>query len=136
MKKNFDKKMLESALTVSGVFTILVCLALFLMANDPYLIYELGKTIKSGDLPAILFALIMGIVVLFVILSATLLSIAYYRKDKVEKTKKPRKKRKRLTKKVKAENKLDKEEGKKEEELKKEEPKKEKTVTKKADSKK
>lgn len=99
MKKKFDKKMLESALTMSGVFTVLICIILFLMANEPYLIYDVGKTIKTGDLPPIMFTISMGVIVLFFILCATLFSIAHYKVEKKvdDVSDKPKKKRKKKT---------------------------------------
>lgn len=107
MRKRMDKEMLKSALTMSGLFTLLVCIVLFLISNEPYLIYDVGKTIKTGDLPPIMFTIGMGLVVLFVVLSATLFSIAYYKRGDVtrdeEKIKKRVRKRRKIKKNVKAE---------------------------------
>lgn len=106
MKKKIDKNMLKSSITMSGAFTLLICVFLFLASNEPYLIYDVGKTIKTGDLHPITFTIGIGLVVLFFILSATLVSIAYYKNNGNEKrleTKKTPKKRKKMVKKAKIE---------------------------------
>lgn len=107
MRKKIDKKMIKSSVTMSGAFTLLICVFLFLASNEPYLIYDIGKTIKTGDLHPIMFTIGMGFVVLFFILSATLVSIAHYKNNDNEKkteVKKTPKKRKRVVKKTKTED--------------------------------
>ena len=38
---------------MSALFTILICITVYEAANEPYLIYDLGKAIKNGHLTPI-----------------------------------------------------------------------------------
>ena len=45
MYKKFDKNILKAGLVMSALFTILICITVYEAANEPYLIYDLGKAI-------------------------------------------------------------------------------------------
>lgn len=79
MFKNVDKNMLKSAVIMSLLFTVLICIAVYEIASEPYLIYDLGKVLKSGNLSPIKLTLGLTLPTLFLTLIVTLFSIAYYR---------------------------------------------------------
>ena len=79
MFKNVDKNMLKSAVIMSLLFTVLICIAVYEIASEPYLIYDLGKVLKGGSLSPIKLTLGLALPTLFLTLIVTLFSIAYYR---------------------------------------------------------
>ena len=104
MYKKFDKSMLKAGLIMSILFTILACITVYEVASEPYLIYDLGKAIKNGHLTP--FKLTLGFLfpLLFLSLTTSLFSIAYYKvcaDEEKEKPEKPVKKRRRKVKKEK-----------------------------------
>lgn len=100
MFRNVDKNMLKSAFVMSGLFTILICITVYEIASEPYLIYDLGKVLKNGNLTPVKLTFGLFLPVLFLTLVVTLFSIAYYKIEsgddlegkKIVKRKKRRKK--------------------------------------------
>ena len=105
MYKNFDKNILKAGLVMSFIFTVLVCITVYEVASEPYLIYDLGKAIKNGHLTPIKLTLGVLLPVLFLSITTTMFSIAYYKicvdEDNDKEEKKPIKKRRRKVKKEK-----------------------------------
>lgn len=99
MYKKFDKNILKAGLVMSALFTILICITVYEAANEPYLIYDLGKVIKNGHLTPIKLTLGVFLPVLFLSLTTTMFSIAYYKicveEDAEKEESKPIKKRRR-----------------------------------------
>lgn len=105
MYKKFDKNMLIASLAMSILFTILMCITVYEVASEPYLIYDLGKAIKNGHLTPLKLTFGVFLPVLFLSLTTTMFSIAYYKlcveSDIDKDEKKPIKKRRRKVKKEK-----------------------------------
>lgn len=105
MYKKFDKNILKAGLVMSILFTILICITVYEATSEPYLIYDLGKAIKNGHLTPLKLTFGVLLPVLFLSLTTTMFSIAYYKicvEDDMDKEeKKPIKKRRRKVKKEK-----------------------------------
>ena len=104
MYRKFDKSMLKASLMMSVLFSIVVCLTVYFVADDPYMLWDLAKVLKNGDLSPIKLTLGVALPILFLSIIITMFSIAYYKvectaeeeskKEKMAKKKiKPRRKR-------------------------------------------
>lgn len=106
MDKKFDTNLLKAAVVMSTLFTLILCVAFYEIFSEPFLVYNLGKVLKNGDLSPFMLTLRLALPVLFLAIIISMFSIAYYKADietptkrEVERTIKKRKTRKKKTKK-------------------------------------
>lgn len=81
MDKKFDSNLLKSAVVMSVLFTLILCVAFYEIFSEPFLVYNLGKVLKNGDMSPFTLTLRLALPVLFLSIIISMFSIAYYKAD-------------------------------------------------------